>query len=63
MQIKNKGKLQGSKQHEAGCKLSCYLLQDDFSLGLVFDPEYGGDIIFRNDRGLSTDYMMLYHKG
>jgi hypothetical protein len=31
-----------------------------FLLGSFFDPEYGGDMFFRNIGSLSTDYMALY---
>jgi hypothetical protein len=40
---------------------SCHLLSHLF-LGLVFDPEDGGDMFFRNIGSLSADYAVLYPK-
>jgi hypothetical protein len=38
----------------------CYLLHAGFMLGVLFDPEDGGDIFLRNVGRLSTDYTALY---
>jgi hypothetical protein len=37
-------------------KTVCHLIQAGLLLGLVFDPEYGGDIFLRNVCLLSTGY-------
>jgi hypothetical protein len=34
------------KQHEAG--FACYLLHSGFLLGLLFNPEDGGDMFLQN---------------
>jgi hypothetical protein len=39
---------------------ACYLPDAGFLLGVIFDPEDGGDIFLRNIGWLSTDYMALY---
>jgi hypothetical protein len=39
---------------------ACYLLHAGFLLGIVFDPEDGGNIFPRNVGSFSTDYTALY---
>jgi hypothetical protein len=41
-------------------QIASSMLQAGFILGLVFDPEDGGDIFLRNACSLSTDYTALY---
>jgi hypothetical protein len=43
------------KQNPAFC-----LLHAGFLLGLLLNPEDGGEIFFRNFGRLSTEYMMIY---
>jgi hypothetical protein len=57
-------------QHEAGNKqsvakpagFSCFQLHVGFLLGLVFNPEYGDNMLLRNVGCLATDYMALHSK-
>jgi hypothetical protein len=39
--------------------LVCCLFHAAFLFGLIFNPEYGSEMIFRNVSFLSTDHMML----
>jgi hypothetical protein len=39
--------------------LVCCLLHAAFLFGLLFNPEHGRKIIFRNVDSVSTDYLML----
>jgi hypothetical protein len=41
------------------CNSACYLLHANFLRGLIFDPEYGGNMLLRNAVRLSVEYMAL----
>jgi hypothetical protein len=43
-------------------RAACCLLHAGFLLGLLFNPEDGGDILLRNFGWLSKDYTALYPK-
>jgi hypothetical protein len=49
------------KEHVASIFSSAYyVLHAGFSLGLLFDPAAGNDILFRNAGWISTGYTALY---